>query len=60
MGGMDTLPPERPRVPQHFAAELPRDAAAILHRVKYETGRSKVDLVAEAIRQVYGEGRAAA
>jgi hypothetical protein len=57
---MDTPAFAQAHVPRNFAAELPLDAAAILHRVKYETGRSKVDLVAEAIRLTYGEGQAAA
>jgi hypothetical protein len=52
--------PVDPPVPVNFAAALPVDAATILHRAKYQTGRSKVDLVAEAIRQVYGEREAAA
>lgn len=41
------------RPPTNFAIKLPLDVAELLHRLAYETGRSKRDLVIEAIRQAY-------
>ncbi len=35
------------------AIKLPKDVAALLHRLAYETGRSKRDLVIDAIRNTY-------
>jgi hypothetical protein len=43
-----------PPAPTHLSVKLPPAAAAILHRVAYETGRSKQDLVTGAIIAVYG------
>ena len=57
---MDEPAPDRPPVPLHFAAQLPPNVAALLHRTAYQTGRSKVDLVVTAIEQVYGEAERAA
>jgi len=54
---MTTTPPS---VPTNLSVKLPLDAAAILHRTAYETGHSKQDLVAEAIRKTYGEKPATA
>lgn len=42
-----------PRPPTNLAIKLPPDVAELLHRLAYETGRSKRDLVIEAIRQTY-------
>lgn len=43
--------------PSNLSVKLPPDAAVILHRAAYETGRSKQDLVADAIRKTYGGER---
>ena len=51
---------QAPPAPINLAVKLPPDAAAILHRTAYETGRTKQDLVAEAIRRVYGDAEQAA
>jgi hypothetical protein len=40
--------------PTGFSVRFPADVAEILHRTAYETGRTKLDLVSEAIRIVYG------
>ena len=44
------------RIPQHIAMELPADAARLLHERAFETGYSKVALVARAIRLVCRSG----
>jgi hypothetical protein len=41
-------------VPTRVTVRLPEDAAALLHRLAYETGRSKQALIAEALRRTYG------
>lgn len=46
--------PESIPLPAHLSIKLPPAVAAILHRTAYETGRSKQDLVADAIRRTYG------
>lgn len=43
-----------PRPPENLAIKLPPDVAAALHRLAYETGRSKRDLVVSALRDTYG------
>lgn len=48
---MDT--PPGPRPPANLAIKLPEDVAALLHRLAYETGRSKRNLVIDAIRKTY-------
>lgn len=40
--------------PTHLSVKLPEDVAALLHRIAYETGRTKQDLVTDALRKVYG------
>jgi predicted transcriptional regulator len=47
--------PTPPPAPRNLSIRLPEDVAALLHRVAYETGRSKHDLVIDAIRRTYGE-----
>jgi hypothetical protein len=44
------------RIPQYIAMELPADAARFLHERAFETGYSKVALVARAIRLACGPG----
>lgn len=44
-----------PKPPTNLAIKLPPDVAALLHRLAYETGRSKRDLVIAAVRRAYGE-----
>jgi hypothetical protein len=51
--GMDA--PSEPKPSTNLAIKLPADVAELLHRVAYETGRTKRDLVLDAVRQVYGE-----
>jgi predicted transcriptional regulator len=48
-------PRNGPKPPTHLSIKLPADVAEILHRLAYETGRSKRDLVIDAVRRVYGE-----
>jgi predicted transcriptional regulator len=43
-----------PKVPTQLSIKLPPDVAELLHRLAYETGRSKRDLVITAVRQAYG------
>ena len=45
--------PLGPTPPEHLSVKLPTDVAALLHRTAYETGRSKQDLVIDALRQTY-------
>ena len=40
-------------LPTNFSIKLPGDVAALLRRLAYETGRSKRDLVLDAVRKVY-------
>lgn len=48
--------PSGPKPPRHLSIkQLPADVAEILHRLAYETGRTKRDLVIDAVRQVYGK-----
>ena len=47
--------PSGPKPPTNFAIKLPSDVAALLHRLAYETGRSKRDLVVDAVRRTYAE-----
>ena len=42
-----------PKPPTNLAIKLPPDIAALLHRLAYETGKSKKDLVLDALRQTY-------
>jgi predicted transcriptional regulator len=42
-----------PKPPVNLSIKLPDDVAEILHRVAYETGRSKRSLVVGAVRQAY-------
>ena len=42
-----------PKPPTNFAIKLPDDVAALLHRLAYETGKSKRDLVLDAVRKTY-------
>jgi hypothetical protein len=41
--------------PTHLSVKLPPDVAELLHRTAYETGRTKQDLVTDALRKTYGE-----
>jgi len=50
---METSPGPKP--PTNLAIRLPPDVASLLHRLAYETGRSKKDLVLAAIREAYGD-----
>jgi len=47
--------PGGPKPPTNLAMKLPPDVAELLHRLAYETGRSKKDLVIDAVRKTYGE-----
>lgn len=47
--------PTGPRIPRNLSVVLPEDVAALLHLAVYQTGRSKQDLVSDAIRRVYGD-----
>ncbi len=47
--------PNGPKPPTHLAIKLPLDVAILLHRLAYETGRSKRDLVLDAVRKTYEE-----
>ena len=47
--------PSGPKPPTNFAIKLPADVAALLHRLAYETGKSKRDLVIDAVRKTYEE-----
>ncbi len=49
-----------PKPPTNLSIKLPADVAAILHRLAYETGRSKRDLVIDAVRKTYKEAPDAA
>jgi|GEM_PF-5753475 len=42
-----------PPVPKGLMIRPPADIAALIHRLAYETGRSKQDLIVDAIRQTY-------
>jgi predicted transcriptional regulator len=42
-----------PKPPTNFSIKLPADVAATLHRLAYETGKSKKELVIDAVRQTY-------
>lgn len=42
-----------PKPPTNLSIKLPDDVAEILHRLAYETGRSKRDLVIDAVRGTY-------
>jgi predicted transcriptional regulator len=44
-----------PKAPTYLSIKLPPDVAELLHRLAYETGRSKRDLVIAAVRQAYGD-----
>lgn len=47
-------PPAPARIPTHVSVRnLPPDVATALHRLAYETGRSKADLIITAIRRTY-------
>lgn len=48
-------PQRKAPAPRNLAMKLPPDAAEILHRTAYETGKTKLDLVSEAIRLAYGQ-----
>lgn len=43
-----------PKPPTNLSIKLPPDVAEILHRLAYETGRSKRELVIDAVRKAYG------
>jgi len=43
-----------PRASTNLSIKLPGDVAKLLHRLAYETGQSKRDLVIAAIRREYG------
>lgn len=48
--------PKAPKPPANLTIrDLPEDVAYLLHRIAYETGRTKRDLVIDAIRQTYGD-----
>lgn len=42
-----------PKPPTNLSIKLPADVAALLHRLAYETGKSKRDLVIDAVRKTY-------
>jgi predicted DNA-binding protein len=44
-----------PKPPTNLSIKLPADVAEILHRLAYETGKSKRDLVLDAVRRTYGQ-----
>lgn len=46
-------PTKGPKPPTNLAIRLPEDVAAMVHRLAYETGRSKRDLVIEALWKTY-------
>jgi hypothetical protein len=52
MCSMETSPGPRP--PTRLSIKLPVDVAKLLHRLAYETGQSKRDLVIAAISKAYG------
>jgi hypothetical protein len=52
MCSMETNVPG-PKPPTHLAIKLPVDVAKLLHRLAYETGQTKRDLVIAAIRKTY-------
>jgi hypothetical protein len=45
-----------PKPPTNLAMRLDPDVAEILHRLAYETGKSKRDLVHDAVRKTYKTG----
>lgn len=47
--------PDGPKPPTNLSIKLPADVAALLHRLAYETGKSKRDLVLDAVRHTYGK-----
>jgi hypothetical protein len=51
--------PSGPKPPTNLSIKLPPDVAEILHRLAYETGNSKRDLVINAVRRTYGQGQSA-
>ena len=53
-------PAPEPKLPLNLAVKLEPDTARLLRRTAFETGRSKRELVEEAILKVYGEGERAA
>jgi predicted transcriptional regulator len=48
--------PKGPKPPTNLSIKLPPDVAEVLHRLAYETGQSKRDIVISALRQVHGSG----
>lgn len=44
-----------PKPPTNLSIKLPPDVASLLHRLAYETGRSKRDLIISALRHTYEE-----
>lgn len=47
-----------PPVPRHVQVkDIPEDLARALHRLAYETGRTKRDLIIDAVRAAYGDNK---
>lgn len=46
-----------PAIPQHIGFKMPADVAAAVHRLAYETGRSKQDLFLDAFRKTYMDAK---